>query len=144
MNRIYRNYRFDDGTAYQAEAGKDGVTEKDMHNLKNLINSQYKIKKKMDKLDTISIDTSNSDEDKNIEIVDTTIDIEFAIEINESNTELHIAIAKLSSDQQNLIYKVFFEGVSARNYALQIGMSHTAVNKKLNKILSELKKYLEY
>ena len=44
QSKMFRNYHFSDGKVYRAEAGKDGITDMDMINLKNVIQSQYKAK----------------------------------------------------------------------------------------------------
>jgi len=51
------------------------------------------------------------------------------------------ALAALSVEDNALIEALFFEGITERDYAGKIGISQKNVNKKKQRILSDLKKY---
>jgi RNA polymerase sigma factor (sigma-70 family) len=143
QGKLFRTYRFSDGSLYRAEAGKDGVTDKDMLNLKNVIHSQYKVKVKTDRLETISIDTFVIDEDKNSELEDSDSDVELIVEISEEYEELHKAIGKLLPQQQELIYQIHFKDISVSEYARECGVTEGAIRDRLRKAYKQLKKYLK-
>ncbi len=142
QSKLFRNYRFNDGKVYRAEAGKDGVTDMDMHNLKNVIQSQYKAKVKFDKLETISIDTFIVDEEKNAELMDPNADVELIVEIAEEHKALHLAIGKLLPQQQELIRKIHFNDVTIADFARACGVTECAIRDRLRKAYKQLKKYL--
>ena len=52
-------------------------------------------------------------------------------------------ISLLSEDEQELICKLFYEGMTEREYAAEKGIYHNAVHKKKARILEKLKKLLE-
>ena len=57
--------------------------------------------------------------------------------------KLHLAISQLSEKEQDLIYALFFDGKTEREYAAQLGIYHNAVHKKKMRIFEKLKKLLE-
>ncbi len=142
QNILFRNYRFNDGTVYRVEAGKDGVSDKDMLNLKNVIQSQYKTKIKSEKLETISIDTFIIDDDKNAELIDQNADVELIVEIIEEHEFLQLAIDKLLPQQQELIREIHFKDVAIADLARSCGVTEGAIRDRLRKAYKQLKKYL--
>ena len=67
---------------------------------------------------------------------------EFAI-AKDLNERLHHAVAALPKAERELIRAIYFEGVSAADYADKVGISHRGVNKQRKKILSKLKLFLD-
>ena len=57
--------------------------------------------------------------------------------------KLHLAISQLSEKEQDLIYALFFDGKTEREYAAQLAIYHNAVHKKKMRIFEKLKKLLE-
>lgn len=62
----------------------------------------------------------------------------------ELKDRLHHAIAALPKAERELIHALYFEDISAADYADQVGMSHRGVNKQRKKILSRLKLFLDF
>lgn len=61
---------------------------------------------------------------------------------SETRENLHKAIARLLSEQQELIYRVYFNGESQTDIAREQGVTKKAINNRLSRILENLKKYL--
>lgn len=57
--------------------------------------------------------------------------------------DLHTAISQLTEKEQELIYTLFFDGKTEREYAQQLGVYRNAVHKKKMRILEKLKKLLK-
>ena len=57
--------------------------------------------------------------------------------------KLHDSISKLSEDERQLIYMLFFDGYSERENALKLGISSMTVHNKKNRILAKLLKLLK-
>ena len=57
--------------------------------------------------------------------------------------KLACCLSLLSEDEQELIRKLFYEGLTKREYAAEKGIYHNAVHKKKMRILEKLKKLLE-
>ena len=57
--------------------------------------------------------------------------------------KLACCLSLLSEDEQELIRKLFYEGLTEREYAAEKGIYHNAVHKKKLRILEKLKKLLE-
>ena len=57
--------------------------------------------------------------------------------------KLHSCIAKLSSDERQLIYMLFFDGCSERETAQKLGISSMTVHNKKERILAKLLKFLK-
>ena len=57
--------------------------------------------------------------------------------------KLHDSISKLSEDERQLIYMLFFDGYSERETALKLGISSMTVHNKKNRILAKLLKLLK-
>lgn len=62
--------------------------------------------------------------------------------INERNRQLYQAIARLSPEQQRLVYEVYFEYIPQTEIAAREGVTKHAINKRLLRILKKLKKFL--
>ena len=59
----------------------------------------------------------------------------------EQEKRLPIVLARLSDDEQRLIDALYFRGLGVREYAREIGVSHTRVRRERDCILEKLKKY---
>ena len=62
---------------------------------------------------------------------------------NELKDRLHHVVAELPKAERELIRAIYFEGVSAADYADKVGISHRGVNIQRKKILSKLKLFLD-
>ncbi len=72
-------------------------------------------------------------------------DAEFQTEIEHGDTlaELRAAIQELEPQQQELIYRIFFNNERPIDIARETGVSKQAIDDRLNKILRRLKKILK-
>lgn len=61
-----------------------------------------------------------------------------------SRQELHKAIASLNAEDRALIVALFYKGLTEREYAAQLGVFRNAVHKHKIRILTKLKKYLNF
>lgn len=57
--------------------------------------------------------------------------------------KLHMAICQLTEKEQDLIYALYFDGTTEREYAERLGVYRNAVHKKKMRILEKLKKFLK-
>ena len=130
--KFYIPFHSVDGSTFKVETGKDGVTEDDMRNLRRVVKSSQKRMAKGNRLDTVSIELITEDGWEQI-------DVAVIVEEQDEYERLHKAIATLTPEQQKLIYQVYFQNISIREYARAIGKSHTAVRKQLDKIYTALK-----
>lgn len=55
--------------------------------------------------------------------------------------QLPLTFEKLSDNERNLVDALFFRGMGVREYAREIGVSHTRVRRERDCILEKLKKY---
>ena len=56
---------------------------------------------------------------------------------------LNVALGSLSEEESSLIYALFYQGVSLREYARRTGAPVMTVQNRKNRILRKLKKYIE-
>ena len=102
-------------------------------------------KKVLQKLQVISIEGLNTDEDMNAKEViadiskDTQLEIEKKIEIE----QLRKALLELDKDEYQLIKELFFKERTVREYAKSIGVPFTTIQSKKNKIIKKLKRILK-
>ena len=80
--------------------------------------------------------------DNGWDIADTSADTEQIVEKNEEYKRLYKALNKLPNCQRKLIYLVFFKGITQQQIADKEGVSRFAINKRLIRILKNLKKIL--
>jgi RNA polymerase sigma factor (sigma-70 family) len=57
--------------------------------------------------------------------------------------KLYGALAKLEPEEQRLIWAIFFENVSLRSYAKQLGVTHRTVMKRKDRILKKLREWMQ-
>ena len=132
----YERYESVDGSAYKATEGKDGVTGDDMRVLKRVVKWSQKTEAKANRLDTVSIELVT---EGGWQQLDVAVNVEEQDEIE----RLHNAIAALLPEQQTLIQKIFFQGVSQREIARAAGVSEAAIRDRLKRIYAKLKIILE-
>lgn len=77
------------------------------------------------------------------DVPDPSADIQSEVEKNEQNLRLHMAIARLSAAQRELLEEIYFNEVSQSEIAKREGVGKTAINNRLARILARLKKFLE-
>ena len=141
-SKYYTCYRFNDGTTYKTEIGKDSVSESDMRNLRRVIKGQDKVNIKMAKLETVSLEEIISSVDKHSALSDECVDAELLIEAADEYDSLHRAIKKLLPQQQALVQKVFFQGMPQTEVAAELGITKQALQRRLSKVYAQLKKHL--
>ncbi len=143
-------YKFADSTKSTLEAGQEGVSERDICNLVNVIKSENKHLAKQNKFDVISMEIvlgdehfDNESESFQIQLTNPDTNVEVIVEVNETHRELHKAIHKLLPQQQELIYKIHFLGYSIVSIANAEGVTESAIRDRLRKAYKQLKKYLK-
>lgn len=58
--------------------------------------------------------------------------------------KLHRAMAALTSAERELIYAIYFEGLTEREYAQKKGSSQMGINKRRRKILSKMRIFMDF
>ena len=92
----------------------------------------------------ISIDMLTTDEFNGADIlIDTAEPVDEQVIRKVMTDKLTCCLSLLSEDEQELIFKLFYEGMTEREYAAEKGIYHNAVHKKKVRILEKLKKFLE-
>ena len=81
--------------------------------------------------------------DNGWDIVDPYADIKTIIDKKERYKKLYAALNTLPKEQQQLIYLVFFKGVSQQDIAQIENVSKAAISARITRILKKLKKLLE-
>lgn len=76
-------------------------------------------------------------------IIDDETNIEHEVELSIMTEKLYKCLALLMEDEYRLIYALFCDKKSEREYAAELGIYRNAVHKRKNRILSKLKKLLE-
>jgi RNA polymerase sigma factor (sigma-70 family) len=137
-SKHYEPYKFNDGTVYKAEIGKDGVTEEVMRQLRRINKSQVKKEP-----DTVSLDAIISGEDKHSVLIDDGVDVALIIETADKYAALQRAVEKLLPQQQDLLMKRYYNRMSFREIAKEEGVFESAIRDRLNRIHAKLKKYLK-
>jgi DNA-directed RNA polymerase specialized sigma subunit len=135
-SKYYMLYKFNDGTSYKVEVGKDGVTEADMRCLRRM--NKGRVKKEPE---AVSLDAIISGEDKHSVLVDEGVDVALIVETADEYASLHKAIKKLLPQQQELINQLFIQNEQDTVLANELGISKQAINRRLLKIYAQLKKY---
>ena len=70
-------------------------------------------------------------------------DFSFFLEGNEKIDALYRAISKLLPQQQELVDKIYFRGISITEIAKEEGVDKSSVRERLQRVLKKLKKILE-
>lgn len=102
-------------------------------------------KKVLQKLQVISIEELNSDEDMDDKevIADNSKDIEFEIERKIEIEQLRKALLKLDKEEYQLIKELFFNEKTMTEYAESKGYVTSTIYYRKNKVLEKLKKILK-
>ena len=82
-------------------------------------------------------------EDNARQFADKSVDVEENALRNILIEKLHIALSMLSEDEYALIYALYFENQTEREYAEKLGVYRNAIHVRKNKILKKLKKFLK-
>lgn len=77
------------------------------------------------------------------DIADPSENIFDKIELVERNQQLYQAILHLPQEQRRLLYEIYFEYIPQTEIARRQGVTKSAINKRLSRILARLKKLLE-
>lgn len=86
---------------------------------------------------------SNEYSDRIYTAADPNADIQAALESDELSSALHIAITRLTPNEQTVIKAIYWKGVSQRTYATDSGMSRSAVKRLYDRALESLKNILK-
>ncbi len=85
----------------------------------------------------------SDDNDKQEKLEDKSIDVEAAAEWNADKKNLDDAISQLKPYQQELVQKIFYQGLSETEIARELGISQQAISKQLKVIYKNLKNFLD-
>jgi len=103
-------------------------------------------KKVLQKLNTISIEQLNFDEDMDDKqvIIDDTTNVEDEIERKNEIEELKKALLKLDNDEYKMIRELFFKEKTVREYAKVLGLPYATVQYKKKQVLKKLKNLMKF
>lgn len=95
--------------------------------------------------DVLSYDALDNEEIVGAEMIPdlTSPSLEENVISRELKDRLHHAVAALPRAERDLIYAIYFEGKSEREYAKQQGCSQNKIYKRRIKILSKLRMFLD-
>ena len=77
------------------------------------------------------------------DVVDIVLQNEEQAELTVHKQLLETALGLLSEEEKQLIQTLFFDEISAREYARKIGVSDMAIRKRRNRILKKIKSFFE-
>ncbi|MHB1654396.1 MAG: sigma-70 family RNA polymerase sigma factor [Desulfitobacteriaceae bacterium] len=87
---------------------------------------------------------SYSDNNDKLEVLeDLSVDVEATAELNVDKENLSKAISQLNLHQQDLVQKIFYQGLSETEVAREMGVSQQAISKRLKVINKNLKNFLD-
>lgn len=105
---------------------------------------QRYIEERAKKFGTFSYDALTTDEFNGEDIlVDSDSDISKEVEHHLMLEKLLNVFQRLTSDEQALVKAIYFDGLSEREYAAQLGVYPNAVHKRKVRVLEKLKKLME-
>lgn len=120
------------------------VTEEDYISYYKDKRRQRYIEERAKKFGTFSYDALTTDEFNGEDIlVDSVTDISKEVEYHLMLEKLLNVFQGLTSDEQALVKAIYFDGLSEREYAAQLGVYPNAVHKRKVRILEKLKKMME-
>ena len=82
-------------------------------------------------------------EDNARQFEDTRESVEDAVLRKLAEDDLRQALTKLTDEEYALVYALFYEGRTERDYAKELGVSQVAVHKRKQRILKKLKGILK-
>lgn len=96
--------------------------------------------------DVVSYDALDNTETVGVEVLpDLKLpSMEEVIMAREIYEKLHRAVEALPKEERDLIHAIYFEGKSEREYARILGISQNSTLKRRRKILSKLKKFMNF
>ena len=96
--------------------------------------------------DVVSYDALDNTETVGVEVLpDLSLpSMEEVMMSREIYEKLHRAVEALPKEERNLIHAIYFEGKSEREYARILGISQNSTLKRRRKILSKLKKFMNF
>ncbi len=127
--------RIHDGTAYE----EIEVTEEFAAQYAEMEHREYLINRRETRRHQ-SLDKSMK---HGFDVPDPSENIYEKVERNEQIRQLYKAVALLLPEQQELLRKVYFEYIPQTEIAVSEGITKSAINKRLSRILARLKKFLE-
>ena len=105
---------------------------------------QRYIEERAKKFGTFSYDALTTDEFNGEDVlVDSGTDIGEKVEIHLMLEKLLNIFQRLTLDEQSLVKAIYFDGLSEREYAVQLGVFPNAVHKRKVRILEKLKMMME-
>ena len=105
---------------------------------------QRYIEERAKKFGTFSYDALTTDEFNGEDIlVDSDSDISKEVEHHLMLEKLLNVFQRLTSDEQALVKAIYFDGLSEREYAAQLGVYPNAVHKRKVRVLDKLKMLME-
>jgi len=96
-----------------------------------------------DRRETRRHESYSDDNDKQEVLIDTSVDVEAEVFSSLDYKDLYRAIAMLERQQQELVDKVFFEERTMADIAREEGVSSKAIQDRVNKIKSRIRKIVE-
>ena len=124
-------YKFADGTTKEIEISEIFMAE---------INELERVEYNNNHRETrrhVSLESFNLDDG----LFASHVDIEAETENKERYALLHAAIKRLPPKQRHLIYSIYFQGISIKEYAKRQDVTHFAIYKRLNTIYEKLKNF---
>ena len=96
--------------------------------------------------DVVSYDALDNTETVGVEVLpDLSLpSMEEVMMSREIYEKLHRAVEALPKEERDLIHAIYFEGKSEREYARILGISQNSTLKRRRKILSKLKKFMNF
>ena len=122
------------------------VSDKEYRDYYSEIERNRYSKKVLQKLNTVSIEQLNFDEDMDDKqvIIDDTINVENEIEKKNEIEELKKALLKLDNDEYKMIRELFFKEKTVREYAKVLGLPYATVQYKKKQVLKKLKNLMKF
>lgn len=122
------------------------VSDKEYKDYYSEIERNRYSKKVLQKLNTISIEQLNFDEDMDDKqvIIDDTTNVEDEIERKNEIEELKKALLKLDNDEYKMIRELFFKEKTVREYAKVLGLPYATVQYKKKQVLKKLKNLMKF
>lgn len=127
---------------YKFVAGQDIEIEVD-EALGEVIIEIEKSQEKVSRKERRRHESHSNANDKQGVLRDKSVNVEAAAERNANKEKLYKAIAKLKPRQQELVKKIFYQGLSVTCVAEESGVSQQAISKQLKVIYRSLRLLLE-
>ena len=119
------------------------VTPEDQKELFKEKNRKKYVQRKINSLETVSLDIMIADDVQGYELLIDPIDYTNQCVDKIMGEMAMLAVKNLPSYEQDLIINICVNGMSERDYAKKKGLPQKTINNRKKKILAKLKKYLE-